>query len=68
VSPSPFKSVHPVGEVMHLVSPARLQDSVEAHGYIQLESRNVVSQGGKPFEVQAFGMPPNPAVNTDAAR
>jgi SAM-dependent methyltransferase len=68
VSVSPFKSVHPVGEVMHLVPPARLQDAVEAHGYIQLESRNVVSQGGKQFQVQAFGMPPNPSVNTDAAR
>jgi len=68
VSPSPFKSVHSVGEVMHLVPPARLQDSVEAHGYIQLESRNVVSQGGKQFQVQAFGMPPNPVVDTDAAR
>jgi len=67
VSPSTFKSVHPVGEVMHLVPPARLQDSVEAHGYIQLESRNVVSRGGKQFQVQAFGMPPNPSVNTDAA-
>jgi SAM-dependent methyltransferase len=65
VSPSPFKSVHPVGEVMHLVPPARLRDSVEAHGYIQLEARSVVSQGGKPFEVQAFGMPPNPSLNAD---
>ena len=68
VSPSPFKSVHPVGEAMHLVSPARLQESVEAQGYVQLESCNVVSNGGKQFQVQAFGMPPNPAVNTDAAR
>ena len=68
VSPSPFKSVHPVGEAMHLVSPARLQESVEAQGYVQLESWNVVSNGGKQFQVQAFGMPPNPAVNTDAAR
>ncbi|HRE71977.1 class I SAM-dependent methyltransferase [Accumulibacter sp.] len=55
VSPSPFKKVSPVGEVMHLVSPTRLQDSVETRGYIQLESRNLVSQGGKPFEVQTFG-------------
>ncbi len=68
VSPSPFKSVHLVGEVMHLVPPARLQDAAEAHGCIQLESRNVVSQGSKQFQVQAFGMPPNPAVNTDVAR
>ena len=36
VSPSPFKSVHPVGEVMHLVPPARLRDSVDAHGYISV--------------------------------
>jgi hypothetical protein len=63
VSPSPFKSVHSVGEVIHLVPPARLQDYVEAQGYIQLESRNVVSQGGKQFQVQAFGTPPNPTVN-----
>jgi SAM-dependent methyltransferase len=68
VSPSPFTSVHPVGEVMDLVPPARLRESVEAHGYIQLESRNVVSRGGKPFQVQAFGMSPNLEVNTDAAR
>jgi predicted TPR repeat methyltransferase len=68
VSPSPFKSVHPVGEVMHLVPPDQLRDSAEAHGYIQLESRTVVSQGGKPFQVQAFGMLTNPAVNTGAAR
>jgi len=68
VSPSPFKSVHSVGEGMHLVRPTRLQESAAVHGYIELESRNVVSQGGKPFQVQAFGMPPNPAVNTDAAR
>lgn len=68
VSPSPFKSVTPVGDVMHLVPPVRLQNSIEAHGCIQLESRNVVSQGGKQFQVQTFGMPPNPSVNTDAAR
>jgi SAM-dependent methyltransferase len=68
VSPSPFKSVHSLGGVLHLVAPARLQDSVEARGYTQLESRNVVSQGGKQFQVQVFGMSPNPTVNTDAAR
>jgi SAM-dependent methyltransferase len=68
VSPSPFESVHPVGEVMHLVPPARLRDALEAHGCIQLESRHVVSPGGKQFQVQAFGMPPNPSVDTDAAR
>ncbi|OGS97879.1 MAG: hypothetical protein A3K04_04700, partial [Gallionellales bacterium RBG_16_56_9] len=59
VSSSPFKSVHLVGEVMHLVSPVQLQESVEAQGYVQLESRNVVSNGGKQFQVQVFGMTPN---------
>ncbi len=68
VSPSPFTSVQPLGEVIHLVPPARLQSSAEAQGFVQLESRNVVSKGGKQFQVQIFAMPPNPAVDTDAAR
>jgi SAM-dependent methyltransferase len=58
VSPSPFASVQVVGEVMRLVPPARLKNLAEAHGCIQLESRNVASRGGKQFHVQAFGMPP----------
>jgi hypothetical protein len=68
VSPSPFTSVQPLGEVIHLVPPVRLQSSAEAQGFVQLESRNVVSKGGKQFQVQVFAMPPNPTVNTDAAR
>ena len=68
VSPSPFTSVQPLGEVIHLVPPVRLQSSAEAQGFVQLESRNVVSKGGKQFQVQVFAMPSNPAVNTDAAR
>jgi hypothetical protein len=66
VSPSPFKSVSPVGEIMHLVPPARLRECVEAEGYIQLESRVVVSQGGKAFQVQSFGRSPSSTVNMDA--
>jgi hypothetical protein len=56
VSPSPFKSVHPVGEIMNLVPPARLRSAIEATGFIQLESRILVSQGGKKFQVQEFGV------------
>jgi SAM-dependent methyltransferase len=66
VSPSPFKSVSPVGEIMHFVPPARLRESVEAEGYIQLESRVVVSRGGKAFQMQVFGRRPSPTVTTDA--
>jgi len=68
VSPSPFKSVHSVGEVMHLVPPARLQDSMEAQGFVQLESRNVVSNGGKRFQVQVFGATPNPSSHRTYAK
>ncbi len=57
VSPSPFASVQPLGEVIHLVQPVQLQRSAEAQGFVQLESRNVVSKGGKQFQVQVFAMP-----------
>ncbi len=68
VSPSPFKSVQPLGEIIHLVPPARLRDSVEAQGFVQLESRNVVSNGGKQFQVQVFGTMPNPSFHRTCAK
>jgi SAM-dependent methyltransferase len=68
VSPSPFKSVHSVGEVIHLVPPARLQDYVEAQGYIQLESRKrrvprrqTVSSASIRHAAQPDGQPDPPA-------
>lgn len=54
VSPSQFMSVQLLEQVMHTVSPVRLQDCMEAQGYIQLDSRIVLSQGGKLFQVQEF--------------
>ncbi len=67
-SPSPFASVQPLGEVMHLVPPVRLQNFAEAQGYVQLESRNLVSKGGKQFQVQVFAMPPNPSFHRTCAK
>ena len=66
VSPSPFKSVYSVGEVMNLVQPAQLEASARAHSYIQSESRKVVSQGGKPFQVQTFRRPSTTSVKMGA--
>ena len=54
VSPSPFSSLQSLEEVMHLVPPSRLQKTAEDQGYVQLQSRRVVSRGGKVFQVQAF--------------
>jgi len=71
VSPSPFVSVQALAEVMHLVSPLALQHAAEANGYIQLESRTVVSAGGKQFQLQVFapGRPtPQSTGRTDKRR
>ena len=54
VSPSPYPSVQTLAEIMRLVSPLALQQAAEANGYNQLDSRNVVSAGGKQFQVQVF--------------
>lgn len=56
VSPSPFTGVQPVGSIMNLVPPGQLQASAEAAGFIQRQSRTVVSQGGKHFQVQVFSV------------
>ena len=55
ISPSPFKSVHPVGEIMHLVPPESLQNCANAQGLVQLQAHTVTSKGGKQFQVQVFG-------------
>ena len=62
VSPSPFPTVQALGELAHLVPPSRLQNAAETQGYVQLESRNVASKGGKQFQLQVFAMPPNPSL------
>ena len=67
VSPSPFSGVKPLGDAMHFVPPAHLQNVAEAHGFSQRESCTVASVAGKQFQVQVFAMTPNPAVNTDLA-
>jgi len=54
VSPSPYPSVQALGEAMRLVSPVELRKVAEASGYIQSESRTVVSAGSKQFKVQVF--------------
>jgi len=65
VSPSPFASVQALGEIMHLVPPPQLQKVAETQGYVQMESRSVVSKGGKQFQLQVFAMTPNPAFERD---
>jgi len=54
VSPSPYPSVESLEESMHLFSPVELRKVAEASGYIQSESRTVVSAGRKQLQVQVF--------------
>lgn len=54
VSPSPFSSVQALADSMRLVSPLELKKVAETNGYIQMESRTVVSAGSKQFQVQVF--------------
>lgn len=54
VSPSPFSSVQALAEVMRLVPPLVLQQAAKGNSYTQLDSRTVVSTGGKQFQVQVF--------------
>ncbi len=54
VSPSPYPSVQALGEAMRLVSPLALKEVAETNGYMQSESRTVVSAGAKQFQVQVF--------------
>jgi hypothetical protein len=70
VSPSPFASVQTLAAVMRLVPPLALQHAAEANGYAQVESRTVVSAGGKPFQVQVFApsLPPSSHGNSPHCR
>lgn len=54
VSSSPYSSLQSLASIMNLVPPHMLQQRAEAKGLFQLESRTLVSAGGKQFQVQMF--------------
>jgi len=54
VTPSPYASLQALARAMQLVPPDKLSDVARSRGYLQIESRIVVSAGGKQFQVQTF--------------
>ena len=55
ISRSPYSSLQALAGALRLVPPARVRSAAAARGYVERESHQVVSGGGKPFQVQVFG-------------
>ena len=54
VTPSPFTSLQSLSPCMQLVSPESLRERAAAHGFSEVDSKQITSTGGKAFQVQNF--------------
>jgi hypothetical protein len=60
VSASPFATLQPLAAFMRLVQPRRVREAANTAGYMQTESREIVSRSGKSFQLQIFAVANNP--------